>query len=175
MTTRSRSTSRDDWTREALEARGFEGWIPWSHCPLRLDAIDRAAGGVYVVVLAEPVEPVYLDRSPAGRFRGDPTVGPAELEANWVPLAQVVYIGKANHGRLQTRLREFVDFGRGGKRRHRGGRLIWQLNISEELLVAWRVLPRSVVPKAEEDHMIDDFKRTFGKRPFANNPDRMGR
>jgi len=85
-----------------------------------------------------------------------------------------VYIGKANHGRLRKRLQEFVDFGRGGKRRHWGGRLIWQLDLSGELLVAWRVVPRETVPKSVESQMIAAFRADWGKAPFANEPHRLG-
>jgi hypothetical protein len=131
-------------------------------------------GGVYVIFRSDPIAPAYLDRSPAGSFRGDPTVDQAVLDANWVSSARVVYIGKADHGRLRTRLREFIDFGRGGKHRHWGGRLIWQLDRAEDLLVAWRVLPKTIGPKDEEERMIAAFKLAYGKRPFANNPDRMG-
>ncbi len=67
-------------------------------------------------------------------FRGDPSVPRDALDANWVPEAKVVYIGKAKHGRLRERLSEFVSFGRGGKHRHWGGRLIWQLDLAEEVL-----------------------------------------
>ena len=166
--------TQSEWTREALTARGFSSWIPWSECPSGLDVIDGSDGGVYVIFRNESVIPTYLSRSPAGTFRGDPAVDRAVLDANWVSSAQVVYIGKANHGRLRKRLAEFIDFGRGGKRRHWGGRLIWQLEGSEDLLVAWRALPKTVVPKDEEDGMIAAFKLAFGERPFANNPDRMG-
>lgn len=85
-----------------------------------------------------------------------------------------MYIGKANHGRLRKRLEEFVDFGRGGKRRHWGGRLIWQLDMSGEVLVAWRVLPRKIVPKTVESQMIATFRADWGKAPFANDPHRLG-
>ena len=67
------------------------------------------------------------------------------LGANWVPGAHVLNIGKANHGRLRARLREYIGFGRGGRSRHSGGRLIWQLADSEDLLVAWRLLPLDVI------------------------------
>jgi hypothetical protein len=85
-----------------------------------------------------------------------------------------VYIGKAKHDRLRTRLKEFIDFGRGGKRRHWGGRLIWQLDASEELLVAWRVLLREITPESVEAQMIAAFRADYGKAPFANDPHRLG-
>jgi hypothetical protein len=76
---------------------------------------SESDGGVYVIYRDDAEVPAYLDRSPAGTFRGDPSVNRESLEANWVPGAQVLYIGKANHGRLRKRLGEFIDFGRGGK------------------------------------------------------------
>jgi len=165
---------KSDWSRRALTQAGFVGWQPWSACPEALEVIDRQAGGVYVVYHSGLTAPTYLDRSPAGTFRGDPSVPRGALTANWVPGARVVYIGKANHGRLRKRLQEFVDFGRGGKRRHWGGRLIWQLDLSGELLVAWRVVPRETVPKSVESQMIAAFRADWGKAPFANEPHRLG-
>jgi hypothetical protein len=101
-------------------------------------------------------------------------VTPKNPDANWVPGASVVYIGKAKHGRLRKRLEEFVRFGRGGKDRHWGGRLIWQLDKSEELLVAWRVLPTDLDPVAIEKEMLSAFRADYGKPPFANEPHRPG-
>lgn len=94
MISESVNGRRDDWTPEALAASGFVGWIRWSDCPSGFDAIDKSAGGVYVVFRDGPIELAYLDRSPAGTFRGDPTVGRAAFDANWVQSARVVYIGK---------------------------------------------------------------------------------
>src|SRR4051794_23422562 len=111
---------RERWTRASLSAEGFERWVPWSECPEGLD-IDRGAGGVYVVFRDELSEPAFLDRSPAGTFRGDPSVAPDVLVDNWVPGATVLYIGKGDHGRLRARLVEFADFGRGGRKRHWAG------------------------------------------------------
>lgn len=82
--------SKRDWTRAALTRDGFLGWVPWSACPAGLGTIDPAAGGVYVVYRPELAEPVFLERSPAGTWRGDPTVSRDALEANWVPGAQVL-------------------------------------------------------------------------------------
>jgi hypothetical protein len=85
-----------------------------------------------------------------------------------------VYIGKANHARLRTRLQEYVDFGRGGKKRHWGGRLIWQLAEAQDLLVAWRVVADTESPLAEERRLIAAFRTDHCKPPFANNPHQLG-
>lgn len=167
--------SENNWTRQALQQGGFIGWVPWSSCPASLSVIDPTAGGVYVIYRAGALEPAYLDQSPAGTFRGDPSVPREALDANWVPGARVVYIGKAKHGRLRERLKEFVGFGRAGKHRHWGGRLIWQLDLSDELLVAWRALDIDLDPAAVEAEMIAAFRNHYGKPPFANDPHLLGR
>ncbi len=164
-----------DWTRDALTDGGFEGWVPWKHCPVALSAIPNDAGGVYVVYRLDDGPPRFLERSPAGTWRGEPTVTREALEANWVPGAAVLNVGKANHGRLRARLREYIGFGRGGRSRHAGGRLIWQVADPEDLLVAWRILPRDEDPRAVETAMISSFRQDHGKPPFANDPNRLGR
>lgn len=165
---------RDRWTRAALQSEGFVGWVPWSGCPAALK-IDSAAGGVYVVLREALDEPAFLTASPAGTFRGDPSVPPATLIENWVPGASVLYIGKGDHGRLVRRLAEFVDFGRGGKQRHWGGRLIWQLDDAGSLLVGWRILARDEGPVDVEAAMLDDFRASYGKPPYANRPHLHGK
>lgn len=91
--------SKSDW--EAPEPGTSSRRVdPWGRCPAAFECIDRLSGGVYIVYRAGPLEPAYLDRSPAGTFRGNLSVPHESLEANWVPGARVVYIEKAKHGRL---------------------------------------------------------------------------
>jgi hypothetical protein len=166
-----------EWKRDQLQRRGFIGWVPWSACPAALAAIPPEAGGVYVVLRSDHASPpTFLERSTAGVFRrGDPTVARDALVANWVTDADVVYIGKADHGRLRARLREYVGYGRGANVRHHGGRLIWQLAEAQDLIVAWRILAPSMVPRRVEDGMIIAFASAFGQPPFANDPHLLGR
>jgi hypothetical protein len=84
----------------------------------------------------------------------------------------VVYIGKAAN--LRRRLREFMRFGAGAPIGHWGGRLIWQLHRSSDLLIAWRETPGEV-PKEVESELISDVRAAYGKPPFANEPHRLGR
>jgi hypothetical protein len=166
------ASRKAEWTRDALELAGFVGWHPFGDLPSRLGSIDRGAGGVYVVYRDTLQPPGWLDRSPAGTWRGDPTVPHEVLVANWVEGATVVNIGKANHGQLSNRLRAYCSFGTGGKGRHYGGRLIWQLKDSADLLVAWRVITDlGIDPRKVEKGMIDAFRSAYGKRPFANLSD----
>ena len=164
------SVAPQGFTREALERSGFSGWIPFSQlrtadCPPR--------GGVYVVHYPAAAMPEFNPVSCGGWFKArDPAVSADALAANWVPGAEIVYIGKADN--LRRRLREFADFGAGKPVGHWGGRLIWQLPDPDALRVAWKETPDQM-PVDAESALIEAFSDAFGKPPFANRPDRLGR
>lgn len=131
------------------------------------------SGGVYIVLQPTSTKPDFLRSNPGGRFKDrDPTVDASVLHANWVDGAEIVYIGKADN--LRRRLRQFAQFGAGKPIGHWGGRLIWQLTGSKDLLVAWRETPGEV-PKEVETTMLADFRAAYGCPPFANDPHRLGR
>lgn len=159
------------FTRTQLTADGFTGWVTFD----RLTRTDPCpvVGGVYVVVRADETQPSFLTQSCGGWFKDrDPTVGLEDLQANWILDAEIVYIGKANN--IRRRLREFAKFGAGHKIGHWGGRLIWQLEESSRLLVAWKPTP-DIDPLGYEARMIAEFRAAYGKPPFANDPHRLGR
>lgn len=163
-------TARKEFSRLALESQGFTGWMVFDQLAEDLPNVT-ASGGVYVVSRsAGPAK--YLDTNPGGRFKGrDPTVSLDALESNWVDGAEVVYIGKANN--LRRRLREFVRFGQGAPIGHWGGRLIWQLEDSGSLVVAWMETPGES-PAEVEARLISKFRAAYGRPPFANDPHRLG-
>lgn len=152
-------------------------WVPFAELETALTRIPTEAAGVYVVVRDHVGEPAWLVPSPVGEtWRGDPTVASDVLQANWVPGAAMVYIGKAKRGQLRNRLRAYLRFGQGRGGRHWGGRLIWQLEDAWKLRVAWRV--ESVRDALDvESELLAAFRAAHDQRsPFANNnPDRMGR
>lgn len=164
------TVTRNDWTRAALEAEGFVGWVPFA----RLREADVSAErGVYVVWRPTKDEPQFLDASVSGRHNGkDQTISVTELRGNWVDRASVVYIGRAGDGKgsaatLRSRLKQYAAAGVNATSSHSGGRSIWQLSDHDTLLVAWR--PTSGEdPQAVESAMIEAFVAVFGKRPFAN-------
>jgi hypothetical protein len=160
----------DRFTRASLKAEGFVGWVSFKQM-LHQDRVPRT-GGIYVITRSSTGEPTFRKTNPGGRFKGkDPTVREEALRSNWVVGAEVVYIGKADE--LRRRLRQFADFGAGKPVGHWGGRLIWQLAESKNLLVAWKETP-SDAPVSAEAALIANFRNLYGKPPFANEPHRLG-
>jgi hypothetical protein len=158
----------ENWTQAALIDAGFAGWRSFAELRDYLKEIPADAGGMYVVYRSTTDEPIFLEKSPGGTWRGDPTVKLDALEAAWVEGANVVYIGKANPRQLRRRLRAYHSFGSGGAGRHFGGRYVWQLADAWDSLVAWRITNATEVPRDVEAAMIAAFVRQYGKRPFAN-------
>ena len=111
-------------TIDDLKAAGFEGFIPVAQLQADSTAIPRTAG-VYMVVYTGENIPEFLSRGTGGFFKGkDPNVSITELETNWVENTCVVYIGKAGKlknckATIQSRLKQYLDFGAGKKSGHR--------------------------------------------------------
>jgi hypothetical protein len=154
--------------RKDLEATGFVGWQTWDQ--LRATDFSRVTRGpaAYVVYRSSTSPPAFLNRNPGGRHKEkDPTVAPELLLANWVDGASVIYIGKADVA--NRRLKQFARFGAGEKVGHWGGRYIWQLAGSGELLVAWHPISWDEMARDYEKRLLAHFGSLYGGvRPFAN-------
>lgn len=147
---------------EDLRDRAFVGFVRFGNLS-REDSLIPADSGVYVLV-ADAIQPEFLPRSPAGWWKGrDPTVPIDRLATEWVDGVPTVYIGKADS--LRSRLDLLTGFARGEAIMHWGGRLLWQLASSNELLVAWR-LARDFGDL--ECDLIDEFRDVYGRLPYAN-------
>lgn len=154
-------------TKNDLEGRGYEGFI--SFAVLRAGALDRVprVPGTYVVIAPEGA-PAFSASSRGGHFKGkDPGVDVGTLEAKWVDDAAVVYVGKAEV--LRRRLNEFCRFGAGAAVGHWGGRYVWQVEGSDEWLVAWKSCEELETALAAEASMLNLFAEHHnGRLPFAN-------
>ena len=159
--------------RDYLQAQGFEGFKTMGELMDGAKSRIPVQKGVYVVLRESESVPQFLQEGTGGFFKGkNPNVSLAELEENWVAGTQVLYIGKAggtgSSATLQKRLDQYLRFGQGANVGHWGGRYIWQLADSRDLVICWKVLTNAE-PREVERQMIADFKAAHaGKRPFAN-------
>jgi hypothetical protein len=162
---------------ESLDAIKKEGFVGFrSMTDLFADSSELPKiKGIYLVLYLEKKAPELLTVGTGGHFKGkNPNVPVSELKQNWVDDTIVVYIGKAGKvgsaATLQSRLRQYFGFGQGGNVGHWGGRLIWQLRNSRNLVVCWNELPNDD-PRTVEASLIQEFVKKYGKRPFANLSD----
>ena len=159
---------------DQIKKAGFSGFIKMSDL-LRSNAIIPDIRGVYFVLYLSSNKPNFLKIGTGGHFKGkNPNVSIEELNQNWVPDATVVYMGKAggedSNATLRSRLNQYLKFGQGKNIGHYGGRLIWQIEKSEELVICWKPLPNDN-PRKIESEFIQDFISIYGQRPFANLTD----
>ena len=136
--------------------------------------------GVYFVIipLAFNTE-TFIYPGTGGHYKGnDPNIPIADLKRNWVENADILYIGRAGGKRkngeayktgLKTRIRTLLKFGNmDNKSPHWGGRYLWQYGDSSELLIYWYVCKDNENAVQLETKLINDFKRQYGRSPFAN-------
>ena len=157
-----------------LEEVGFTGFLSVRELRelkkmRRFSSTVPSTKGVYVILRLNESKPKFLEKGTGGYFRGeDPNVPIAELKRNWVNGTSIMYIGKT--GNLKQRISAYIKFGEMKAVGHRGGRLIWQLADSDDLVVCWK--PTAQVPREVEKEMIQCFKYAHGnQRPFANLTD----
>ena len=157
---------------EQLQEAGFTGFVPVKNLQASNCAEVPNERGVYIFFRTSTDAPVFLAESIGGHFKGrNPTVPVETLQQYWIPAANVVYIGKAGNlignTTLRRRLRPYMKFGLGLPQAHWGGRYIWQLTDSADLLVCWKPTSHSD-PYVEETTLINAFRAIYGTRPFAN-------
>lgn len=155
-----------------LRRNGFFGFV--SAAALRPDLSQIPdIRGVYMVVRKIGNRPQFRATGSGGHYKGtNPNVPIEKLRKNWVEETCVLYIGKAgdehSQATLRSRLRQYLQFGAGKPRGHKGGRYIWQLEDAEDLLFCWKPLPSGNPPK-EETALLAAFKCQYeGRLPFAN-------
>lgn len=126
--------------------------------------------GVYVVIFKQD-KPVFLKKNIGGHFKDkDPTISIEKIESNWISNEEVIYIrqagGNGSNATLRKRLKQYIQFGSGKPVGHWGGRYIWQLKDSDNLIIAWKETTKD--PFIIESEMIDKFREKHRDRPFAN-------
>lgn len=158
-------------TIEDIEEQGFVGFMKISDLMEDSRMIPHKPG-VYMVLHTAPNAPTFINPGTCGFFKGkDPNKSESFLLQNWLEDTVVVYIGKAggigNKATLSKRLRMYLRFGQGKPVGHYGGRLIWQIENSGDLLICWNTMI-SDEPRNVESELIRDFVKCYKKKPFAN-------
>jgi len=158
-------------TKENLVKYGFTGFKAINELGRDVTILPKQRG-VYVIVNPISALKGFLKEGTGGHFKGkNPNVSVEELDTNWVKDAIVVYIGQAggkgSAATLQGRIRQYLDFGKGKPVGHYGGRLIWQISHSKDLLVAWKVTLNED-PSTVETQLLNEFKESYNMLPFAN-------
>ncbi len=108
-----------------------------------------------------------------GGTRNDPVKDLKKLEDKWVDGECCIYIGKVEYGKrrrtLRIRISELIKYGRRSGNNHRGGRYMWQIrDIWDHVTIEWEKCEECENPKEKEKKLLADFKKKYGKLPFAN-------
>jgi hypothetical protein len=165
---------------DELKANEFLGFKTIGDLFISCSDVSEERGN-YLVLYLDNRRPEFVAKGVGGFFKGeDPNVPIRELESNWVVNTIVVNIaqaggiraGKWSNQKLNDRIKTYMKFGQGQNIGHKGGRYIWQIRNYKDLVLCWHPLPNKMAdPKKIEGELIQDFKRVFGKRPFANLQD----
>lgn len=157
--------------KEFLKSNGFEGFRPISYYSNNSDEIPEERG-VYVIINPSEDLPEFLTVGTGGHFKEkNPNVDQTTLASAWITDLPIVYIGKAGtlsgKATLHSRLKQYLEFGRGKKVGHWGGRYIWQLKHASTLLICWKTI-KNKEPRLVEHFLLLKIIEHYGKLPFAN-------
>ena len=124
--------------------------------------------GVYIVYRDSVEYPQFLKLGTGGLYSGNnPNVEETKLKRKWVEGANLLYIGETG-SHLNERIELLVEFGDGHNVRHWGGRYIWQLLDSSDLLIAYKIIEAGE-PINNKKEMLEKFIiQHNGRLPFAN-------
>jgi hypothetical protein len=158
-----------------LRRYGFVGFVPlkdWDKSHV-LDANKLDVEGVYVVVRESTETPMFLGEN--HRKPRPKRWSVQDAEGRWVTGVQVLYFGKGplrslNAKRrlgLAGRIRELQKHGYEGGANHYGGKLLWQVQDADSLLIAWKVLGEGASASVESG-LIRGFEEVMGQQPYAN-------
>jgi hypothetical protein len=128
--------------------------------------------GVYLVLRPDNDNVEFVEKGMGGFFKDrNPNVQISELRKNWIDDANIVYIGKAGGSNkkatLRSRLKQYLNFGKGKKVGHWGGRYIWQLKKIDDYFICWKELSDDE-PRNVEIKLMELFRQKYNNLPFAN-------
>ena len=148
---------------EEIKKAGFTGFKKMNELFIDSSSIPNQKG-VYLILNPERQKD-FLPAGTGGFFKGkNPNISIEQLKSNWVDDTIVVYIGKAGSeggsATLKSRLKQYFGFGQGKNIGHYGGRLIWQLKNSKDLIVCWKPLTTED-PRTFESNLLQLFVKEY--------------
>lgn len=154
---------------EVMKKSGFTGFFTIGELMESKKVIPESKG-VYFVLYLSNIIPTFLEKGTGGYFKGkDPNVSLDILKTNWVEETKVVYIGrggqKGKKSTIHSRLSDYLRFGQGMNVGHWGGRYIYQIQNSEDLVICWKTTDD---PEKIESELISEYLDIYGKLPFGN-------
>jgi hypothetical protein len=153
------------FTRATLESEGFTGFQTVARLAHSRCSEVTGLPGVYAVIRPQTSAPRFRAQSVGGWFKGkDPTVPVALLRSRWVPSSDVLYIGRSQPP-LRGRVDALIQYGISRPVAHQGGRYLWQIQGSNDFVVAWKA---DEDPMGAEVRLHEAFLRAHGTLPFAN-------
>ena len=157
---------------DELKQYGFEGFATVESLQKGMVTNVPSVKGIYLILYLSENKPVFMEKSIGGQFKGkDPAVDKEILKKKWVDNTIVAYIGQAGGGSsnatLKSRIRQLVEFGSGKPIGHWGGRYLWQIKESTDLVLCWKLTPNSDA-RTVENELIRNFISHYGVLPFAN-------
>lgn len=156
-----------------LKEAEFSGFVTVNRLNLSTSLIPERKGVYVILRQQEEGMPAFLQKGSGPEYHGSQAMNypVAELEKEWVEGTSIMYIGKTDNS-LRKRLRAYLSFGRGNDVAHRGGRSIWQLPESGELMIVWKAINENESARELESSMLSMFKLEHDFRlPFANKTD----
>lgn len=120
-----------------------------------------------IIVKWKGEKPEFLRTGTGGTYDGrEPNVSLEKLEAKWVNGAEIVNIGFSKS--IADRINALLLFSQGEPVRHNGGRYMWQIKNSEQLIVCWKKMPTEGSAKRAKKDLLEAFRWIHGVLPFAN-------
>jgi hypothetical protein len=156
---------------ESIKNSGFSGFKKIYELKLNASPIPRIKG-VYLVLCPDDSKVEFVEKGTGGFFKDkNPNVTTSDLQKSWIEAAHIVYIGKAggsdSDATLNSRLKQYLNFGQGKKVGHWGGRYIWQIKNIDDYIICWKELPKDE-PRSIEIKLMELFRQKFNTLPFAN-------
>ena len=143
-----------EFDKDWLKKNGFEAFKKVSEL--------KTSSKRKIIPLQKGVYIIFRDSDSQPEFRNNKGL----LLEYWVENANVIYIGQAGGRASKVTLRKRLSQYIRKSKIHKGGKSIWELKDSDDLLVAWKSTVDD--PYDVETKLIDMFKSVYHKRPFAN-------